>query len=238
MPLYYAVIARQNVVLARHALNVGNFAEVTEKILTRIDNAKNKKMTFNSADGYMYHYISNDFNLTFLCIADESFKRTSAFAFLESISNKFETQFGSRSSTTAIPLAMNSEFSPILAAEMKKFNLVEDQNKLMPTGEGEAGPSSDDKIIRARQELDQVKGIMERNVDSLLERGERLDLLVDKTDHLSQNAVQFKQASTTLRRRMWWENKKMILIIVLVVIVIFYVVMSSACGGLDWPKCV
>ena len=36
MPLLYAVVARQNVVLARFSLTVGNFAEVTELILSRI----------------------------------------------------------------------------------------------------------------------------------------------------------------------------------------------------------
>ena len=36
----------------------------------------------------------------------------------------------------SVPLALNNELAPIFAAEMKKFNLIEDQNKLMPVGEG------------------------------------------------------------------------------------------------------
>ena len=108
--------------------------------------------------------------------------RSDAFAFLSSISNKFETQFGSKSATTAIPLAMNSEFAPILASEMKKFNLVEDQNRLMPTVEGDdeelgAGPSSsvsdNSKVQRVRNEVDRVKDIVIASLDSVMERGER-----------------------------------------------------------------
>ena len=108
--------------------------------------------------------------------------RSDAFAFLSSISNKFETQFGSKSATTAIPLAMNSEFAPILASEMKKFNLVEDQNRLMPTAEGDdeelgAGPSSsvsdNSKVQRVRNEVDRVKDIVIASLDSVMERGER-----------------------------------------------------------------
>ena len=34
---------------------------------------------------------------------------------------------------------------------------------------------------------------MVTNIEALLERGERLDLLVDKTEQLSSNAVTFKQ---------------------------------------------
>ena len=240
MPLMYAVVARQNVVLARHALSVGNFAEVTEKILSRIDETKNKKMSYSS-DSYMYHYISDN-NLTFLCITDESFNRSSAFAFLGAIVKKFETQFGSPRG--AIPLAMNSEFAPILNSEMRKFNLIEDQNRLIPTDEDEdesqAGPSSmsDHKISRVRNEVDRVKDIMVNSIDTIMERGERLELLVDKTENLSQHSVQFKQASRTLRRKMWWENKKMVLIVAFAIIISIYIIVSISCGGLAWQKCV
>ena len=76
---------------------------------------------------------------------------------------------------------MNSEFAPILASEMKKFNLVEDQNRLMPTEEGDdeegAGPSSsvsdNSKVQRVRNEVDRVKDIVIASLDSVMERGER-----------------------------------------------------------------
>ena len=76
---------------------------------------------------------------------------------------------------------MNTEFAPILASEMKKFNLVEDQNRLMPTEEGDdeegAGPSSsvsdNSKVQRVRNEVDRVKDIVIASLDSVMERGER-----------------------------------------------------------------
>ena len=135
MPLLYTVVARKNVVLARHAMIIGNFAEVTELVLSRIDETKNKKMSYSS-DSYMYHYVYAENNLTFLCITDDEFKRSSAFAFLDSIETKFNTQYAGRNASTTVPLALNNELAPIFAAEMKKFNLIEDQNKLMPVEEG------------------------------------------------------------------------------------------------------
>lgn len=249
MPLEYAVIVRQNrssnsgqnVVLARHTQRVGNFAEVTDEILSKIDKNKIKgSLQWNSN---LFHYLIVDYQLIFLCITDDSFKPTSAFGFLAAISTKFEIQFGSKSANTAMPLAMQAEFGPILASEMKRFNLAEDQNKLMPYGaeggdqDAGAGPS-DDKLVRVRNEVDQTMTLMRNNVDGLLERGERLDNLIDKTDNLANHSVTFRQSATTLRRKMWWENKKMILIIALVIIVMLYIIVSISCGGLDWPKCV
>jgi hypothetical protein len=39
-------------------------------------------------------------------------------------------------------------------------------------------------MARARDEVQQVKGIMVENVEKLLQRGEQIDLLVDKAEDL------------------------------------------------------
>ncbi len=43
-------------------------------------------------------------------------------------------------------------------------------------------------------------------LDDLVERGEKLDLLVDKTDNLSATAVTFKTTARTVHHKMWWKN--------------------------------
>ena len=62
-------------------------------------------------------------------------------------------------------------------------------------GKGSA-PGDPDKVERVRDEVARVKDIMVTNIEALLDRGERLDLLVDKTDQLSSSAVTFKQVIT------------------------------------------
>lgn len=39
----------------------------------------------------------------------------------------------------------------------------------------------------------------------VLERGERIELLVDKTDHLSSEAFIFKKEARKLKTKMWWK---------------------------------
>ena len=41
------------------------------------------------------------------------------------------------------------------------------------------------------------------NIDVIMERGEKLDLLIDKTENLSANSVTFRTTSRNLRRSMW-----------------------------------
>lgn len=50
-----------------------------------------------------------------LCVQD--FERSRAFSFLNEVKKRFQTTYGSRAQT-ALPYAMNSEFSSTLAAQM------------------------------------------------------------------------------------------------------------------------
>lgn len=60
----------------------------------------------------------------------------------------------------------------------------------------------------ARQEIEQVKTIMIENVERVLERGERINLLVSKTDRMNNNAVEFRKRAGTVKRQMKWQNIK------------------------------
>lgn len=88
------------------------------------------------------------------------------------------------------------------------------------------GQKSDDAIGNAKREIDDVRGIMTRNIEGLLERGERIDLLVDKTDRLGGSAREFRVRSRGLKRKMWWKNVKLmsLLAVVLVLIVLAIVI--------------
>ena len=102
------------------------------------------------------------------------------------MSEQFRLQYGSRAQT-AIAFAMNTEFSLVMANEMKRANTKEEP----------------DKITSLQEEVDQVKDIMVANIDVIMERGEKLDLLVDKTENLSANSVTFRTTSRNLQRAMW-----------------------------------
>ncbi len=65
-----------------------------------------------------------------------------------------------------------------------------------------------DQLARAQNELNQVKDIMVQNVEQILSRGERIDLLVDKTDVMAGQATAFRRGARTVRRQMWWKDKK------------------------------
>lgn len=95
-----------------------------------------------------------------------------------------------------------------------------------------------DAIQNLQGEVDNVRGIMSQNIDNLLERGERIDLLIDKTDRLGGTARDFRIRSRRLRRKMWWKNIKLIFLLIFVVLTLGYLATAFACGFPGWSKCI
>ena len=67
MPILYSVVARGTTVLAKFASCAGNFAEVTEQILSRIP-PENSKLTYTQGRYVVMHAFHNLRNIIhFLC---------------------------------------------------------------------------------------------------------------------------------------------------------------------------
>jgi len=145
------------------------------------------------------------------------------FSFLSSVRESFVEKFGSQGNT-AIAFSMNEEFSPVLRSLMSRYNDPSEATSL-------------DNISRVQGQIDDVKGVMVKNIEAVLERGEKIELLVDKTDRLNQQAFRFESQSRKLRNTMWWKKVKCYLTIGAVAAVVLFGLVSMACGGLDFHGC-
>ena len=76
-----------------------------------------------------------------------------------------------------------------------------------------------DELTNAQNQLAQVKDIMVQNVEQILSRGERIELLVDKTDNMASQTTAFRRGARTVRRQMWWKNTRVLGLSVVVAIV-------------------
>lgn len=50
---------------------------------------------------------------------------------------------------------------------------------------------------------------MIENIDKVLERGDRLELLVDKTANMQGNTFRFRKQARRFRSTVWWRNVKL-----------------------------
>jgi len=154
--------------------------------------------------------------LTFLVVADSSsVGRRVSFGFLVEVRKRFFAKYPA--DTTA--------FDDMPNYGAGSFN---GEIKNLMVEYGTTGHGRDDAIGNVQREIDDVRGIMTRNIEGLLERGERIDLLVDKTDRLGGSAREFRVRSRGLKRQMWWKNVKLMGLLGLVVVLIVLAIVLAA----------
>eukprot|EP01137_Pigoraptor_chileana_P027799 Opistho-2@10815 len=214
MSIIYSLVSRGSTVLAEYTEKTGNFTTITQSIIEKIP-PQDTKMTY-VYDRYLFHYVS-DSGYVYLCMAEEEFGRRVPFAYLQEIKDRFEGAFKGRAATS-IAYGLNREFAPVLKQQMEFFS---------------KNPSAD-KLTQVKQEINQVKDVMVQNIEKVLERGERIELLVDKTENLNEQAVVFKRHSTKLKKKMWWKNVKMMLLLGFTVAIILTIIIVAAVK--PWEK--
>ncbi len=65
-----------------------------------------------------------------------------------------------------------------------------------------------DRMNKVKDQVASVKGLMVGNIEKILGRGEKLEMLVQKSERLSISAVKFKHETKELHCRMWKQNLK------------------------------
>lgn len=82
------------------------------------------------------------------------------------------------------------------------------------------------KIVEIQQEIDETKLIMHKNIDAVIEKGEKINLLVDKTENLRRDAYLFRGKTRDLKRRMCWDNYKTLIIIFFIILIISFFILA------------
>ncbi|KAK9141752.1 hypothetical protein Syun_011152 [Stephania yunnanensis] len=218
MAILYALVARGSVILAEFSATSTNANTIARQILEKIPGSDDSHVSY-SQDRYIFHVKRTD-GLTVLCMADESAGRRIPFAFLEDIHGRFVRTYG-RAIHTALPYGMNDEFSRVLNQQMEYYS---------------SDPNAD-RINRIKGEMSQVRNVMIENIDKVLERGDRLELLVDKTANMQGNTFRFRKQARRFRSTVWWRNVKLTIALIVLLLIIVYIVLAFVCHGVTLPSC-
>ncbi|CAN1327652.1 Putative vesicle-associated membrane protein 726 [Linum perenne] len=211
-PLIYAFVSRGTVVLSEYTEFSGNFNSIAFQCLQKLP-ASNNKFTYN-CDGHTFNYlVDNGYN--------ESAGRQVPMAFLERIKEDFMSKYGSGKATTATANSLNKEFGPKLKEHMQ---YCVDH------------PEEISKLAKVKAQVSEVKGVMMENIEKVLDRGEKIELLVDKTENLHQQAQDFRSTGTQIRRKMWLQNMKIKLIVLGILVALILIIVLSICKGFNCGK--
>lgn len=235
-PLLYSCIAYRTTILTEHTTSASSrTSSLASVILPKIEHKTPQKATYEDNQNYV-HYIADapsDYpdgdpsagGLTYLVVASSSFGRRIPFGYLVEIKKQFLARYDAATTDFAnLPPYGTADFNP--------------QLKSLMVGYGTTQAGQQDAITNVQRDIDNVKGIMTENIERVLERGERIDLLVDKTDRLGVGAHDFRMRSRGLKRQMWWKNMKLMVLLGVVVVFLIYLFVGFGCGLPGWSKCV
>ncbi|KAM7204523.1 synaptobrevin [Rhypophila sp. PSN 637] len=224
-PLLYSCIAHNSTILAECTTSASSqTSSLASLVLPKIEHKTPQKLTY-SHGSYHIHFIAeapsehsssspSAGGLTFLVVAESSLGRRISFGFLVEIRDRFLAKYPPETTDFGdLPNYGAGAFNGELRELMVEFGTTEQ--------------GREDAFSNVQREIDDVRGIMTRNIEGLLERGERMDLLVDKTDRLGGSAREFRVRSRGLKRRMWWKNVKLMSLLALVLGLIILAVVIS-----------
>lgn len=162
--------------------------------------------------------------ITFLCLCQQNAEMRRVFGFLENVKKLFMTQFR-QEAYTAHTFALNSAFAPTLEERLNYYNT--DPDALFQV----------DVIGKVQKKAQENIGQMQNNIDMVLERGEKIDILVEKTEALDQNAFKFERSAKAVKNAMWCKKVKFYLCVGMTCVLILYTILVFACGGFDLHTC-
>ncbi|KAF1862454.1 hypothetical protein Lal_00026988 [Lupinus albus] len=242
--LIYSFVSRGTVILSEYTEFSGNFNSIAFQCLQKLP-ATNNKFTYN-CDAHTFNYlVDNGFKANhdnfekclslwdvaaYCVVADESVGRQVPMAFLERVKDDFVAKYGGGKAATAPPNSLNKEFGPKLKEHMQ---YCVDH------------PEEISKLAKVKAQVSEVKGVMMENIEKeglwwqmgkVLDRGEKIELLVDKTETLHHQAQDFRNSGTQIRRKMWLKNMKTKLIVLAIVILLILIIVLSVCHGFQCGK--
>lgn len=83
------------------------------------------------------------------------------------------------------------------------------------------------KIKELQNDVNQITSVMQSNINKVLERGDRIDTLNERSELLNSRANEFRINSRNIRRKFWWQNFRFQLILGLVVFAIVVIIIYS-----------
>ncbi|CAL5363329.1 unnamed protein product [Camellia sinensis] len=232
--LIYGFVAKGTVVLAEHTPYSGNFSTIAVQCLQKLP-SNSSKYTY-SCDGHTFNFLIDN-GFVFLVVADESVGRSVPFVFLERVKDDFKQRY-SASIRTDGPDSIGDE------DDDEEDDLFPDRFSIAYNLDREFGPRIKEhmqycmnhpdeisKLSKLKTQITEVKGIMMDNIEKVLDRGEKIELLVDKTENLQFQADSFQRQGRQLRRKMWLQNLQMKLMVGGTVVALIVILWLIACKG-------
>eukprot|EP00033_Pygsuia_biforma_P002989 GCRY01003290.1.p1 GENE.GCRY01003290.1~~GCRY01003290.1.p1 ORF type:complete len:206 (+),score=32.19 GCRY01003290.1:133-750(+) len=123
---------------------------------------------------YLCHVHSRLDGISGVVIADHEYPQRVAFSLLSKLGEEFKKKYSDIYNKVPHPMPQDMPF-PDIESSIVKFQ----------------DPAKGDELTAIQRQLDDTKIVLHKTIDSVLQRGQKLDDLVDKSDDLSRQSKMF-----------------------------------------------
>lgn len=176
--------------------------EKLEKVLRSGRVEEHTRLTITDREVGSIHYDSDPVCL-YLVVCAREYQQRNAFKFLGEVRREFDASFGN-DVQTARQSGLSRPAKELLRSLCEKYNSVQNV----------------DKVAAVSLQVEEVKGVMQNNIQNVLRNQENIETLLDQTDTMKNEATGFQRSANRAKDKMWWKNTKMQIIIVVLVLII------------------
>mmetsp|Transcript_24514 Transcript_24514/g.76263 ORF Transcript_24514/g.76263 Transcript_24514/m.76263 type:complete len:226 (-) Transcript_24514:155-832(-) len=207
--IYALVVRGQNSVLAEYTALAGNFQQATMLIMRKLEFTEDCRSYLYGE--YAFHYIVHEATgLWFVCMAERTMGRRLPFAFLGELQELFEGRFTAEEVQSAIAYGMQGACRDDMKALIEKYN----------------SPGAD-RVTALMEKVQHINDNVMESIDKILERQERIELLVSRSSDLAQSSGSFRREAQGLRRRGWLRDVRCLAALVLVLILAMAIIVAA-----------
>ncbi|CAN8020442.1 unnamed protein product [Ixodes persulcatus] len=172
-----------------------------------------RRVQDDASPGFTFHLLVGG-DLIFVCATSPDASLHVAFQCLAQVKQRFLLGSLPVRAQVAEQHELDRDFGSVAAEIMSRCN------------EGQTG----DQISVLNRQVEDVKGIMAQNIEKVVERGDRLDSLLEKTQDLEQAGTAFRATAKKVNRHMCLRNARMTIIIGVIVVGVITLIVLFATG--------
>lgn len=180
-----------------------------------------EEMDLGSIEEYFFHLWHQD-GIFYCCLGDDKETREQKvnFAFLQALSHDFGGRYTKRRIKNANSYAFDKDFKPVLRSTMHHYNIH--RKDIIREENGQ--------IDHLLAQVEDLKSVLGRNLNLLLERDQHLDSLMDKATQARRDSLIFKKRAVKVKRHTAMKAYKMWFLICFSLSIFLYFIIMSACG--------
>ena len=216
LSVVYCVMARGSTPLAEWVLDANGCPSETRTLLQKLPNKGRDSAMVGSA--HSSHFV-RDGAVVLLCVlageagGEKGPSRQRGLSFLSGLREALVAEIGPQMAEAVQPFALNAQFLPVVARAAKRFS------------------AGDESLQTIKDSVDLAKERMIDSMGSMIDRGAKMESLLDKTEEFQANAQTFKQSSVKLRRAMYCRRIKFYAAFAAAAAVLLLVLVALGCNG-------